>query len=68
MYFFWIPATIAESATVIPNEAKIFFANETATFINGPTNLLNNETKNPPDWISFRQLYISWHVVFNCIS
>ena len=39
----------AESATVIPNEAKIFFANEAATFINGPTNLLNNETKNPPD-------------------
>ena len=32
-------------------ELKYFFANWTATFINGPANLLNNETKNPPDWI-----------------
>ena len=26
--------------------------NGTATFANGPANLLNNEPKNPPDWIS----------------
>ena len=47
--FFLIPASIAEAAAVIPNGAKIFFAKETATFINGSTNLLNNEPKNPPD-------------------
>ena len=51
MYFFWIPATIAEAAAVIPNGAKIFFAKGTATFINGPANLLNKDPKNPPDWI-----------------
>ena len=32
-------------------EAKIFFAKGRATFIDGPTNLLNNEPKNLPDWI-----------------
>ena len=51
MYFFWIRASIAEAATVIPNGAKMFLAKETATFINGPANLLNNYPKNPPDWI-----------------
>ena len=45
MYF---PASIAEAAGVIPNEAKIFFANGTATY-NGPAILLNNELKNPLD-------------------
>ena len=48
MYFFSIPASIAEVATVIPNRAKTFFAKGIATFINGPANLLNND---PPDWI-----------------
>ena len=33
------------------NGPKIFFASGTATFINGPANLLNNDPKNPPDWI-----------------
>ena len=51
MFFFLIPASIAEAAAVIPNGAKIFFANGTATFINGPANLLNNEPKNPLDRI-----------------
>ena len=32
-------------------EPKKIFPNGTATFINGPANLLNNEPKNPPDWI-----------------
>ena len=41
-FFFWIPASIAEAAAVIPNRAKMFFAKETATFSNGPANLLNN--------------------------
>ena len=41
----------AEAGAVIPNGAKIFSANGTATFINGPANLLNNESKNPTDWI-----------------
>ena len=42
---------MTEAAAVIPNEAKIFFAKGTATFVNGPANLLNNDPKNPPDWI-----------------
>ena len=49
MYFLKIPPSIAEAAAVIPNRAKIFFAKGTATFINGPANLLNNDPKNPPD-------------------
>ena len=32
-------------------ELKLFFAKGDATFINGPANLLNNDPKNPPDWI-----------------
>ena len=32
-------------------ELKYFFANETATLINGPAILTNNESKNPPDLI-----------------
>ena len=39
--FFWIPASNAEAAAVIPNGVKIFFAKGTATFINGPANLFN---------------------------
>ena len=49
----WIPASIAEAAAKIPNGAKIFFARGTATLVNGPANLLNNNPKNPPDWIIF---------------
>ena len=45
------PTSIAEAATVIPNGDKMFFAKEMATSINGPANLLNNDAKNPPDWI-----------------
>ena len=51
MYFFWIPASIAEAAAVIHNGAKTFFAKRIATFIKGPANLLNKDPKNPPDWI-----------------
>ena len=47
--FFLIPASIAEAAAVIPNGAKMFLAKGTATFINEPINLLNNDPKNPPD-------------------
>ena len=49
MYFFLIPAAIAEAAAVIPNEAKTFLAKWIATFINEPANLLNNHPKTPPD-------------------
>ena len=49
MYFFSIPASIAEAAAVIPNDAKIFFAKGITTFINGLANLVNNDPKNPPD-------------------
>ena len=51
MYVFWISASIAEAAAVIPNGAKTLFAKGIATFINGPVNLLNNDLKNPPNWI-----------------
>ena len=50
-FFFWIPASIAEAAGVIPNGAQTFFAKGVATFINGPANLLTKDPKNPPDWI-----------------
>ena len=42
---------IAEETVAIRNSngAKIFFAKETATFINGSANLLNNDPRNPPD-------------------
>ena len=33
-------------------QLKHFFAKGTATFINGPDNLLNNDPKNPQDWIT----------------
>ena len=49
--FFLIPESIAVAAAVISNGAKTFFAKEIASFINGPANLLNNDPKNPPDWI-----------------
>ena len=43
IFFFWIPASFAEAAAVVPNVAKTFFAKGVATFINGPGNLLNND-------------------------
>ena len=49
MFFFLIPASIAEAAAVIPNAAKTLFAKGIASLINGPANLLNNDPKNPPD-------------------
>ena len=49
--FFWILASIADAAAVIPNETKITVANETATSINGLAILLNNEPDKPPNWI-----------------
>ena len=49
--FFWIPALIAEAAAVIPNGANIFFTQRSATFINRPANLLNNDPKDLQDWI-----------------
>ena len=62
-FFFLIPASIA---AVIPNGGKIFFPKGTATFINGPASLPNNDPKNPADWIileiwaleSFKWVYI----------
>ena len=47
--FFLIPASIAETAAVIPNGAQTIFAKGIAIFINGPANLINNDPKNPPD-------------------
>ena len=52
-FFFCILPSIADIAAVKPNGANTFLANGIATFINGPTNLLNNLPKNPPDCIIF---------------
>ena len=60
MFLFWIPALIAEAAAVIPNGAKTFFAKEIATFINEPTNLFNNDPKNPPDWIILEIIHVGY--------
>ena len=49
--FFLIPSSIAGAADVIPKGSKILFSKGTAILINGPANLLNNNPKNPPDWI-----------------
>ena len=49
MYFFLIPAPIAEAGAVIFNGAKTFFAKRIATSISGLANLLINDPKNPPD-------------------
>ena len=40
---------MTEAAAVIPDRDKIFFAKRTATFINAPAKLLNNNPKNPPN-------------------
>ena len=45
--------SIADIAAVKPNGANTFLANDIASFINGPTSLLNNLPKNPPDCINF---------------
>ena len=44
MYFLLNSALIAETAAVISNEAKMFFDKGTTTLINGPANLLNNDS------------------------
>ena len=67
-FFFWIPASIAEAAAVIPNGAKIFFAKGIAAFINGPANLLNNDPKNPPDWIILEIWAIESLKSVECVS
>ena len=45
---FWIPASIAEAAAVVPNGAKTFFAKGTTTFVNGPASLLNSDPNPSP--------------------
>ena len=47
--FLWIAPSIADAAAIIPSGAKKFFASGTATFVNGPANLLNSEPRNPTD-------------------
>ena len=42
---------MADIAAAKPNGADTFLANDNATFINGPANLLNKLPKNPPDCI-----------------
>ena len=53
-FFFWILESITDPAAVIPNGAKIFFANGTAVFINGPAVLL----KYQPYWI----IILNYHI------
>ena len=47
--FFRVLALIPEAVAVIPSGGKIFFVEGTATFINGPGNLLENAPKNLSD-------------------
>ena len=56
MYLFCILPSIPDIAAVNPNGANTILANGNATFINGPTNLLNSLPKNPPDCINFFNL------------
>ena len=42
---FQIPVPIVEAAAIIPIGAKTFFAKGIATFIDGPANLLNIDSK-----------------------
>ena len=49
MYFFFIPASVAEAAAVILNGSKTFFDKGAAIFINAPAILINNDPKNQPD-------------------
>ena len=42
---------ISKAGAVIPNRTKTFLANGTATFINRPATLPNNEPKNLHDCI-----------------
>ena len=51
--FFCILPSIADIADAKPNGANTFLGNGIATYINGPSNLLNNLPKNPPDCIKF---------------
>ena len=53
MNFLLYTSINCDIAAVKPNGANTFLANGIATFINEPTNLLNNLPKNPPDSINF---------------
>ena len=68
--FFCILPSIADIAAVKPNGANTFLANGIATFINGPTNLLNNLPKNPPDYIVLFELCLTlyqFQIIVNSI-
>ena len=65
MYLFSILPSIADIAAVKLNGANTFLANDIATFINGPTNLLNNLPKNPPDCINFFEVYLILYQLLN---
>ena len=49
-------------------DQKYFFPMELLLSFNGPANLLNNEPKNPPDWIALDiwtlESFISVHILF----
>ena len=53
MYLFLHTSINSRHSTVKPNGSNTFLGSGIATFINGPTNLLNNLPKNPPDCINF---------------
>ena len=50
---FRVLPSIADIEVAKRNGAYTFLANGNATFINGPANLLNYLSKNPPDCINF---------------
>ena len=47
----WIAASIAETDSIVANDAKTVLAKGTATFINGPANLPKKVLRNTTDWI-----------------
>ena len=48
-YFFEFLHQLLKQLLPFLMELKYFFAKGTATFINGPADLLNNDPRNPPD-------------------
>ena len=48
-YFFEFLHQLLKRLLPFLMELKNFFAKGTATFINGPADLLNNDPRNPPD-------------------
>ena len=47
--FLWITPTTGKAYGIVANDVKMFLTSGTATFIKGPADLPNKESRNPPD-------------------